>query len=183
MIPSDVFREVPVLVGEQVRLEPLTEAVLEDYLAAIADPEVRRLTGGSDHHERGTVAHWLATRADHHDRADWAAVRISDGAFVGEAVLNQLDIANASANFRILLAGPHVFGKGHGTEMTRLAVDHGFAVGLHRISLTVFAFNPRARRVYERCGFVVEGRLRDALYQDGSWHDDILMSVLRSDPR
>ena len=42
---SDVFRDQPVLTGKLVRLEPLTLAVLEDYLAALAEPEVYRLTG------------------------------------------------------------------------------------------------------------------------------------------
>jgi RimJ/RimL family protein N-acetyltransferase len=52
---------------------------------------------------------------------------------------------------------------------------------LHRISLEVFAFNPRARRAYEKAGFVVEGVLRDALYWDGEWVDSIAMSVLAAE--
>jgi hypothetical protein len=42
----------------------------------------------------------------------------------------------------------------------------------------VFAFNPRARRVYEKAGFVAEGVLRDALRYDGAWVDEIVMSIL-----
>ena len=41
----DVFRDQPVLTGQLVRLEPLTLAVLEGYLAALAEPEIHRLTG------------------------------------------------------------------------------------------------------------------------------------------
>src|SRR5665647_986595 len=41
----DVFRDQPVLTGKLVRLEPLTPAILEDYLTALAEPEVYRLTG------------------------------------------------------------------------------------------------------------------------------------------
>ena len=51
-------------------------------------------------------------------------------------------------------------------------------VGLHRVELDVYAFNERARRAYERCGFVVEGRLRDALRWDGEWHDALVMAVV-----
>lgn len=47
-------------------------------------------------------------------------------------------------------------------------VDHGLTtMGLHRISLEVYAFNPRARHVYEKVGFVHEGTGRDALLFDG----------------
>ena len=72
---SDVFRDQPVLTGKLVRLEPLTAAVLEDYLAALAEPEVHRLTGARATVDRPKIEAWLATRGEHHDRADWAVVR------------------------------------------------------------------------------------------------------------
>jgi RimJ/RimL family protein N-acetyltransferase len=181
-IDAALFRDQPTLTGERVRLEPLTPAVQEDYLTTLEDPEVRRLTGSHDGVDRAEVERWLATRQDHHDRADWAAVRIADGAFLGEAVINMLDADNASANYRILLGSPHT-NRGYGTEITRLVVDYALSVGLHRLSLGVYDFNPRAQRVYEKCGFVLEGRLRDTLRWDGEWHDELIMSVLAGDPR
>lgn len=85
---------------------------------------------------------------------------------------------NRSCNFRIALAQAGR-DRGLGTEALRLIVGHGFEqLGLHRISLKVFAFNPRARRVYEKAGFVVEGVLRDALRYDRAWVDEIVMSLL-----
>ncbi|HEY0166008.1 MAG TPA: GNAT family protein [Jatrophihabitans sp.] len=184
MIGPALFRDQPVLTGELVRLEPLTASVLEDYLLGLADPELSRLTGSHGSLDREQVRQWLSTRAQQHDRADWAVLRRSDGAFLGEAVLNDLDTDNASVNYRIWLAGPLAFGKGHGTEATRLVLDYAFDVaGLHRVSLGVFEFNPRARRVYEKCGFQLEGRLRHALRWDGQWHDEFVMSVLSTDPR
>lgn len=42
-------------------------------------------------------------------------------------------------------------------------------------------YNPRARRAYEKAGFVVEGVMRDALLWDGEWVDATLMSMLESD--
>lgn len=184
MIASDVFRDQPTLTGDRVRLEPLTLTVVEDYLTALRDPEVIRLTGSHQAFDRPKIEEWLASRQDHDDRADWAAVRIKDGAFLGEAVLNDFDPINESANYRVWLAGQHLFGQGYGTEITRLVVDYALdTVGLHRLSLGVYDFNPRAQRVYEKCGFRHEGRRREALRQDGQWHDELLMSILRTDIR
>ena len=184
MIAADAFRDQPTLVGEHVRLEPLTTAVLSDYLVGMSHPDVGRFTGTQESFAPDRVEHWLATRAHQHDRADWAVVRIADSAFLGEAVINDFDPVNASANYRVWLAGPQAFGRGYGTEVTRLVVSYALdTVGLHRLSLGVYAFNPRAQRVYEKCGFVVEGRRREVLHWDGAWHDEILMSVLASDPR
>ena len=60
-------------------------------------------------------------------------------------------------------------------------VDRGLTtMGLHRISLEVYAFNPRARHVYETVGFVHEGTGRDALLFDGEWIDVHFMAILGS---
>jgi RimJ/RimL family protein N-acetyltransferase len=99
--------------GHRVRLEPLTPVVLEDYLAALANPEVNRLIDNRAMFDRPTIETGLATRQEHHDRADWAAVRAADGAFLGEAVLNEFDPDNESASYRVWLAGPHLFGQGY----------------------------------------------------------------------
>jgi RimJ/RimL family protein N-acetyltransferase len=184
VITPDAFRDQPVLTGQRVRLEPLTPAVLDDYLAALADPEVSRLTGSHAMVDRPTAETWLATRQHHHDRADWAAIRVTDGTFLGEAVLNKLDPDNESVNYRVWLAGPQLFGQGYGTEITQLVLDFALGtVGLHRVSLGVYDFNPRAQRVYEKCGFRHEGRLRETLHWDGQWHDELLMAILHNDPR
>ena len=66
-------------------------------------------------------------------------------------VLNGLDPDNESCNFRILLYGDANRDRGLGTEATRLILRHAFEnVGLHRVDLEVYEFNPRARRVYKR---------------------------------
>ncbi|MFL5750938.1 MAG: GNAT family N-acetyltransferase, partial [Chloroflexota bacterium] len=74
------------------------------------------------------------------------------------------------------------WGFGHGTEATRLMLDHAFGtLSLHRVGLSVFSFNERAIRSYQSCGFVMEGRAREAIWRDGRWWDEITMSVLYSD--
>jgi len=58
---------------------------------------------------------------------------------------NALDADNASVNYRVWLAGSDVLGKEYGTEVTRLVLGYALdTVGLHRLSLSVFDFNPRA---------------------------------------
>lgn len=129
-------------------------------IQALLDPEVRRLTG-SVHDETAKVAfsapeedtllrEWYTTRNDQPDRLDLAVVDRASGACVGEAVLNEWDQQNRSCSFRILLSQAGR-GSGLGTGATRLIVGYGFErLGLHRISLEVYSFNPRARRVYGR---------------------------------
>ena len=121
---------------------------------------------------------WFNSRNDTDDRLDLAIVDKASGDCVGEAVLNQWDPGNQSCNFRIQI-GPAGQNRGLGTEATRLIVGHGFEqLGLHRISLEVYSFNPRARRAYEKVGFRVEGVLRESLRYGDQWIDATVMSIL-----
>jgi RimJ/RimL family protein N-acetyltransferase len=45
----------------------------------------------------------------------------------------------------------------------------------------VYAGNLRAIRSYEKAGFSLEGRLREAVYKRGAYDDVLIMSVLRSE--
>ena len=105
------------------------------------------------------------------------------GAYVGEVVLTDLDRDNRSCGFRIALSAQRYFGQGYGTEATRLALAYAFDAGVHRVSLEVYDFNSRARHVYEKCGFVHEGTMRDALLWRGEWVDAHLMAALATDRR
>jgi RimJ/RimL family protein N-acetyltransferase len=179
------FAEKPTLTGDLVVLRPFREEDLDAMAAAISDPEVGRLTG-SQHssadaggtHDLEALRQWYSTRNEQADRLDLAVVDRATGECVGEVVLNELDEGNRSVNFRILL-GPRGRDRGLGTEATRLVLGHAFDVlGLHRVGLEVYAFNPRGRRAYEKAGFVTEGVRREALRFDGEWVDAVVMSVL-----
>ncbi|WP_323960652.1 GNAT family N-acetyltransferase [Arthrobacter sp. JZ12] len=183
MSPSP-FIPPAVLTTPRLRLEPLGPEHFEGSWAALQNPESMRLTGTHQQFTREQVERWLAGLAETDGRADWAIITVEDGVHIGEVVLNDYDAANRSLGFRIALGADHTFGKGYGTEATRAVVDYAFdEIGVHRIGLEVYAFNPRAQRVYEKCGFRVEGRMRDALLWDGEWVDAVLMGMLATDPR
>jgi len=169
--------EKPTLVGEKVLLRPVEVADVATTLEP--DPEADRLTGTHQEFSVEVREHWYATRTDFDDRLDLAVVDRGSGRYVGEAVLNDLDPGNRSCNFRIVLFYDRNRGRGLGTEATRLILAHAFeTVGLHRVELSVYSFNPRARRVYDKVGFVHEGTMRDALWWDGTWVDADTMSIL-----
>ncbi len=183
--PVTTFAEKPTLTGDLVVLRPFVDEDLGAMAAAIRDPEVGRLTGSAhstaeaaDVPDEEALRSWYSTRNDQPDRLDLAIVDRETGGCVGEAVLNEWEEGNASCNFRILI-GPAGRDRGLGTEATRLILGHAFeALGLHRVSLEVYAFNPRGQRAYEKVGFVREGVRRDALRFDGEWVDSVLMAVL-----
>jgi hypothetical protein len=80
MIADDVFRDQPVLTGARVRLEPLGSRHFDGLRPMFGETEGSRLTGTHETFTEQQIRTWLATRQSHHDRADWAIVRIADAA-------------------------------------------------------------------------------------------------------
>jgi len=148
-----------------------------------SDPEVVRLTRYQDGPMRPEeIERFFAARALGADSLAMAIHLRTGDRLIGTCALSQLDSDNGSALFHITIGEKDAWGRGYGTEATRLMLDHAFAgFGLHRIGLSVFSFNERAIRSYRSCGFVVEGRAREAIWRDGRWWDEIAMSVLDSD--
>ena len=74
------------------------------------------------------------------------------------------------------------WGQGFGREAIKLLLPFGFAtLNLHRIYLRVDASHPAAIRCYTGCGFIEEGRLRETVFRQGRFEDQLIMSVLRSE--
>ncbi|MGP8297974.1 GNAT family N-acetyltransferase [Streptomyces inhibens] len=179
MIDASALSEKPVLTGARIRLAPLSIRHAAAFHHTFLDPETRRLTGTHHDWTLRELQDWCAGSADREDRLDLAIEDRESGDYLGELALSQIDPDNAHGSFRISLT-QDATGRGIGSEAIRLLLDHAFdRVGLHRVQLEVFAFNERARRAYEKCGFEVEGRMREALFWDGEWHDVFVMAALR----
>lgn len=79
---------------------------------------------------------------------------------------------------------PAYQGKGYGSEAIRWVLEWGFAYqGLHRIGIESFSHNEGAGRLYERLGFVLEGRQRQALWFRGGWSDELMFGMLEEEWR
>lgn len=173
-----------------MQLRPFLEIDLPVMTTAIADPDIRRLTGSvSTTAEAHTpdediekLRTWYRSRADQPDRLDLAVIDLASGKCVGEVVLNEWDPATRSCNFRTLLA-PNGQDRGLGSAALGLLLEYAFSVGVERITLTVFTFNTRALKVYERAGFAIEGTVERALQFDELWYAEHLMAIHPGDPR
>jgi RimJ/RimL family protein N-acetyltransferase len=101
---------------------------------------------------------------------------------VGEVELGYARGSRADAFMGIGLGEREDWNKGYGTDAVRLILRYAFLeLNLHRVSLSVFEYNLRAQRAYEKAGFRVEGRMRGALNRENRRWDEIFMGVLRPD--
>jgi RimJ/RimL family protein N-acetyltransferase len=98
---------------------------------------------------------------------------------IGFANLRDVDHEHSTAEFGITVGDPADRGKGYGTEATRLLMDYAFtALGVRNLWLDVFEFNAAGIRAYEKAGFRVIGRRREAHFAGGRLWDIIFMDCL-----
>ncbi|WP_438311400.1 GNAT family N-acetyltransferase [Sporosarcina sp. FA9] len=170
----------PLIEGEKVVLRPFKDEDVPFIEECLKDPEVLKLTGSSSDFDRESFLHWYNTRNRQTDRLDLAIVDRSKDLLVGEVVVNLYDNKTQSMNFRILI-GPRGRNQGFGTEATELIIDYVFNnTTLNQLTLSVFDFNPRAKYVYEKVGFVAYSIDENHLEFEGKWIDSINMNLTRA---
>ncbi|MEQ7126881.1 GNAT family protein [Actinopolymorpha sp. B11F2] len=176
--------DLDALAGNSVRLRALNEGDLPQLCAWWADPRITpyQVVGPPHPRPASVLAEWFRTRGAN-DGMDcgFCIVTKDSGELVGQAALFGIAPKDRCATLGIFL-GPEHQGRGYGSDAVRTLVRYGFAqLNLHRVELGVFGFNAHAIATYRKVGFVEEGRRRQAIYRSGAWHDEVRMSILRSE--
>jgi RimJ/RimL family protein N-acetyltransferase len=169
---------LPVLTGERVTLRRPREEDFEARLRLGADAEIFRMYGGNRSDLRPmteeAAKRWVQRLLDQ----EYAWV-IEAGTLIGQIRLDRADLRDRRASLAIGIEDRDQLGIGLGTEAILLVLGYAFNVlKLHRISVRVVEYNLRAIRAYQKCGFLIEGREREAAFVDGTWHDDVMMGIL-----
>lgn len=176
------------LIGERVRLRPVEEGDAPLFQRWFNEPETVRWLS--------TVGYQLSLPAEEecirklHEN-DWehgvalvieATDRRDEPLPIGNIVLLNLNPESRHGEVGISIGADENRGRGYGADALRTICRFGFEdLDLHRIELTVAAFNVRAVRSYEQVGFVLEGRKREHRYKGGRYWDTLVMGLLRSD--
>ena len=170
----------PQLVGRLVALRRPHPDDLPAVVRWYRDREIARLTRyqarpmSEDEVERFFHLRMLAP-----DALAYSVVELPDWRLIGFTTFSSLDGDNGSVMFHITIGEHDAWGRGLGTEVTELMLEHAFErLGLHRVGLSVFSYNERAIRAYEKAGFRIEGRQREAILRDDRYWDEIQMGVL-----
>jgi RimJ/RimL family protein N-acetyltransferase len=107
---------------------------------------------------------------------------LQDDRLIGFVGLWVDEWSHGDAEVGIGIGDKESWGKGFGTDAMRVILRYGFTeLNLRRITLGVFDYNARAIRSYEKAGFTHEGRLRKAVFRDGSRADIVYMGILHEE--
>lgn len=162
-----------------VKLRDPVDADAQVHFAHPPSAEIVRMYGGDATNlpvaDPVRSDHWLRWFRDH----PFAKMIVCEGKAVGHVRLHNLDKADKRARLAIGLFAEADLGRGIGRKAIALTLDQAFGrLGLHRVDLRVLAFNIRAIRCYEACGFDHEGTEREAVRIGGAWEDEWIMGIL-----
>jgi len=109
------------------------------------------------------------------------AIILNGEAIGGVGIMLKEDIHRKNAEIGYWVA-ENYWGKGIATQAARLMVEYTFTnFDVTRIYASTFDYNVASQRVLEKIGFVKEARLKKALFKNGRYVDEVIMSILKED--
>jgi RimJ/RimL family protein N-acetyltransferase len=174
--------------GQLVRFAPLDAERDADAVSKWThDPEYLRLLSAdiarplSSFQVKKQYEEWEKEAEKHH--AFNFAIRLKeDDRLIGFVRLLRLEWTHATSSLQIGIGDRNDRGKGYGTEVLRMLLRYAFdELNLYRLSATTAEYNTGAIRFFERAGFVVEVRRRQAIQRDGKRWDLVMLGLLRDE--
>lgn len=168
--------------GETIRLTAVTKEDMPVLARWYQDPGFLRLWNAdpAKPQTEADVSKWQEEEAKKENAYRFAIRPLEGNDLLGLLELDGILWNNGTGWIAIGFGDRGHWGKGYGSEAMRLLLDFAFGeLNLHRVQLTVFAYNERAIHLYEKLGFVREGIYREFLHRDGTRYDMYLYGLLR----
>ncbi|MDP1714796.1 MAG: GNAT family protein [Anaerolineales bacterium] len=171
--------------GERVRLRAVEREDVKKFYEWVNDPEVTRGLALYLPMSMTDEENWFNSMKQRDPKEKPLAIEVRKGKgwkLIGNCGVFGIEHVNSSAELGIMIGDKSEWDKGYGSEVMTLLLRHCFeTLNLNRAYVRVYTENIRAVRSYEKAGFVLEGRLREAVYKIGKYEDVLFMSVLRSE--
>jgi len=171
-----------VIEGKKIKLRDLNRYDLHKCLKWLKDRRViKYLDFDLVNADLAQEIRWL--RIMHSSPNDYVfAIQEKDGKYIGNIGLHRINWRDKNCMLGIFIGEIEEWNKGNGTDAIKTILKYAVnKLGLHKINLHVYEYNPRAIRVYEKCGFKKEGLLKEGHYYNGKYWDVIIMGILNRD--
>ena len=158
----------------------------DDYLVTIkwrSDEDIQNMVGGPKYFiSSEKEKEWVRKTIFDNERMVLGICIKENNKLIGTVNIQEIDYINRSCHVPILIGDKEEWSKGYATEARMMALRFAFYErGMKRAWATIIDTNTASIKMHEKCGYKQEGVLRQSLYKDGVFHDQILMSILREE--
>lgn len=159
-----------------------------DYLTSIAwrnDDEIWSQLGGVKYYVSASYEKkWIEDAIFDSKNIRLAVCLIENGRYIGNVSITNINSANRSGTSNILIGDHSCWGRGIGAEAYRLLLEYAFNErGFHRIEALVLEDNIASLKMHQKCGYKIEGTLRDSVFKNGRWQNQVVLSILENEFR
>ncbi|MDF2880380.1 MAG: acetyltransferase, ribosomal protein N-acetylase [Clostridiaceae bacterium] len=167
--------------GEKVCLRAYKEEDIEIAAALVNDKELKKflVTGIPFPMSTWEEESWVKSqKGSDTGEYNFAIEDIKTKKYIGGCGIQKVNWLARVATVGIMIGDKDYWSKGYGTDAMKVLMKFIFEeMNINKIRLGVFSFNIRAKKCYEKCGFQVEGILKDELFKEGKYYDEIIMSA------
>lgn len=160
----------------------------DDYLTSIVwrnDDEIwSRLEGVKYFVSSSYEKKWIEDAIFDSKNIRLAVCLIEGDRYIGNVSITNINTINRSGTSNIFIGDHSCWNRGIGAEAYRLLLDYAFNErGLHRIEAKVFEDNDASIKLHLKCGYKIEGTLRDSVFKNGRWQNQVVLSILENEYR
>ena len=132
---------------------------------------------------RAAEEEWLRQKQAYSNQEVNLAICLkADSTHVGNMYLRNINWIARHAEVSMFIGESEQRGKGYGTAALRLLIQHAFRdLGLLRLYAFVLEENLPVLQVCEKCGLILEGKLRQHAYKDGEFKDVLVVGLCSED--
>ncbi|MBU0703328.1 MAG: GNAT family N-acetyltransferase [Chloroflexi bacterium] len=170
--------------GNKVQLRPIERDDLPRFVEWFGDPKVRRHLAVYLPFSLAQEERWFESLQGRLERQESVllAIETAEGVHIGNIGLDAINWKDRNAELGIVIGEKPYWSQGYGTDAIRTLLGLAFReMNLHRVFLRVDVDNARGVRCYEKAGFRREGTLREAVFKEGTYCDQHVMSILQSE--
>ncbi len=156
--------------------------VSQDFVDWLNNPEINKYLSCADTFQ--TMETCISYVQSYQSRNDVALIGIflkEKSLHIGNLTLSAVDSHNKSVTIGISLGRKEYMRKGFAKEALTAMVKYCFEqLKFHRLSAGINVYNTISLNLFIKCGFKVEGFLRESSNINGEFQDSYIVSVLKT---
>lgn len=158
----------------------------DDYKTSVRwrnDDSVTSLLGGGKYFVSNEIEkQWVQNTISQNKDIKLAICTVEENLYIGNVYLTNIDYISRKAHSHILIGNHDFWNDGYGTEAMSLLLDYAFNhKNLRRIEALVLEDNIASQKMHEKLGYKREGFLRESVYKDGRYKNQICYALLKSE--
>ncbi|MGG7151286.1 GNAT family N-acetyltransferase [Clostridium neonatale] len=168
--------------GKVVTLRAIEKGDLELMRSMLNDPEIEKMvTGWAFPLSSYEQNEWYEKNINNNNSLRFI-IEIENLGSVGLVTLTDIDWKNRKAFHGLKLANNMNRKKGIGTDSVMAIMRYAFdELQLNRLDGSWLEYNIVSQKLYEKCGWKIEGRYRKYIYKNGKYNDLLIGGILQED--